>query len=240
LEEVREFNAGVSWWDAEFAQRVRANAARPELAVAARDLIARMESANKAWFWKDPALCHFLGFWKKFWEAPVFVLTVRHPVDIAVSWQRMVSATHLAPASVDVNLERWHHMAVTALHETAGSPRIVMVYESIVDDPLAQALRLARFLDAQFGNETTEPTIQSMAAACDPTLWRNHTQIADARGALSAGQRDVYSAQLDAAMELDGMKRHLPSPTDGWRERIRRAEFTAESSGSRGGTRMRL
>jgi hypothetical protein len=88
LNEVGGFDGGATWWTRDFPASVAAKAADPQVAGRARALVAQMAGPGRPWLWKDPALCHFLGFWRQFWDAPVFVVMVRHPVDLAVSWNQ--------------------------------------------------------------------------------------------------------------------------------------------------------
>ena len=115
LAEIGGFAAGASWWAEDFPAQVAAKAAEPRLAGRARGLVAGMAARGRPWLWKDPALCHFLGFWRPFWRAPVFVVMVRHPVDIAVSWNQFRVAGGRAQTSLECNLLRWQHMMLSVL-----------------------------------------------------------------------------------------------------------------------------
>jgi len=72
LAEVGEFSAGATWWTEDFPAKVAAKAADRQLAGRARALVARMAAPGRPWLWKDPALCHFLGF---------MMLSVLHAID---------------------------------------------------------------------------------------------------------------------------------------------------------------
>src|SRR5262245_52793760 len=67
LAEIGGFASGVSWWDESFPARVAAQAADSRLGAVAHDLVRRMERHGVPWVWKDPALCHFLPFWRTIW-----------------------------------------------------------------------------------------------------------------------------------------------------------------------------
>ena len=71
LAEIGESATGSTWWAGDFQQKVAAKAADPKLAGRAQALVARMAAPDRPWLWKDPALCHFLGFWRPFWHDPV-------------------------------------------------------------------------------------------------------------------------------------------------------------------------
>jgi hypothetical protein len=123
-----------------------------------------------------PALCHFLPFWQPIWGDVIYVVTVRHPYDVARSWQRMVvpAAQREAVDLTACNLLRWQHMMLCALGATEASDRkIFLEFEQVVGDPDANARRLAAFLDEQLGRTTSADVVASMAAAVEPSLRRN-------------------------------------------------------------------
>jgi hypothetical protein len=124
-------------------------------------------------------LCHFLPFRKPIWGDVAYVITVRHPYDVARSWQRMAVPAHLQ-ASVNLiacNLLRWQHMMLMVLRATDDvSSKIFVEYEALVREPLAQARRLATFLDEHRGGaRSNERSIRAMADAVNPPFWRNQS-----------------------------------------------------------------
>jgi hypothetical protein len=192
LADVGEFFRGRSWWDAGFGDRVAAQAADPGLAARARALVAHMAAPGRPWLWKDPALCHFLGFWRPFLGSAVFVVMVRHPVDVAVSWNQLRAAGGLDTLPVKCNLARWQHMMVSVLHGIAGEPAILFAeYETVTSAPLGQARRLAAFLDQQCGTTSDPARVAQMAAVCEPVL-RRHRDGWRRAGLMTGAQRSLY------------------------------------------------
>jgi len=118
LYDLGELASGRSWWETDFSERMATKATDPPTAAKARALIDRMEQPGRPWLWKDPALSHFLDFWLQFWDDPVLVVTVRHPVDIAMSWQQFCAAIGGGTRTVEANLLRWQHMALQVLRST--------------------------------------------------------------------------------------------------------------------------
>jgi hypothetical protein len=155
LAELGDFAQGVTWWDAAFAAHLTAKLQQPALRGKARALMAAMERTGRPWVWKDPALCHFLPFWKPLWGDVAYVITVRHPYDVARSWQRYAVPAHLQ-ASVNLvacNLLRWQHMILMVLRATEDvTSKIFIEYEALMREPVVQARRLAAFLDAYCGS----------------------------------------------------------------------------------------
>ncbi len=84
LAELGNFDAGATWWDRDFQHRIEKKTADPTSRKKAIELMAEMHKEGP-WFWKDPALSHFLPFWKQIWGDAIYIITVRHPFDTAVS-----------------------------------------------------------------------------------------------------------------------------------------------------------
>jgi hypothetical protein len=192
LAAVGRFDAGMSWWSEGFAEHAAAQARDPVLASRARALLARMESRGGPWMWKDPALCHFLGFWLAFWKQPIFIIAVRHPVDIALSWRQFRVANGRAATSVRCNLLRWQHMMLSGLRGTEpGSPTLFVEYEQVTDSPIEQSSRLASFLDRHCDGRSDAAVVRRMAKACDRTLHRNR-HGSEREAEMTVAQRSLY------------------------------------------------
>ncbi|HEX4101451.1 MAG TPA: sulfotransferase [Pseudonocardiaceae bacterium] len=171
---IGDFAAGVTWWAEDLPAHVAVKAADPACTARAQALVARMAATGRPWLWKDPALCHFLGFWRQLWHAPVFIVMIRNPVDIAVSWNQFRIAGGRAATSLACNLLRWQHMMLSVLRAVGTEPATLFAeYEAITSDPQGQARRLAAFLDQHCATATTNDTIATMAEACVPGLRRN-------------------------------------------------------------------
>lgn len=177
LAELGDFDAGATWWDRDFQQRTKKKAADPALRKKATELMAEMDKGGP-WFWKDPALSHFLPFWKQIWGDAIYIITVRNPLDTAVSWQKFIMPSHVKVriSFVAMNLLRWQHIMTQILQHTEDAQhRLFFGYEDIMLDPRAQAERLAYFLNSKFGKRVSP--IQEMVDAVEPQLWRNNCGI---------------------------------------------------------------
>ncbi len=217
LERIGGFADGVSWWDESFPAAVAAKTRDQELRAAAVAMIEHMQQHGQPWVWKDPALCHFLPFWRQIWHEPVYVIAVRHPLDVARSWQQFAIGNGHWPTSIRCNLLRWQYMASRALQETADSPdRLFVEYEQLAKGPGAQAVRLARFLDSRCRSKTSEAVIAQMTAACDGTLWRNRDGYQHANDQLAPGQAHLYSILRWKAADATGPAR-MPAMPENWR-----------------------
>jgi hypothetical protein len=176
LYEIGDFGENATWWSDSFEDRISRKLQNYAVTTKARALIADMEREGRPWVWKDPALCHFLSFWKPIWGDVTYVITVRHPYDVARSWQRMAVPAERRDR-VDLtacNLLRWQHMMLSVLRATEDTRRKTFVeYEQLVREPRMQARRLAQFLDEQTGGARAAEVVAWMAAAVEPSWHRN-------------------------------------------------------------------
>ena len=194
LAELGDFASGVTWWDCDFQQRIEDKAANPVYKTKATELMSQMYKGNP-WFWKDPALSHFLPFWKQIWGDATYIITVRNPLDIALSWQKFImpSNVKVSISFVAMNLLRWQHMMTLILQHTEDTQhRLFLSYEDIMSKPRVQAERLAEFLNSKFDNQISP--IQAMVDAVDPQLWRNNCQMPfDQVPEATESQKALYS-----------------------------------------------
>jgi hypothetical protein len=233
LERIGGFADGVSWWDESFPAIVAAKARDRELRAAAEAMTEQMEQPGLPWVWKDPALCHFLPFWRQIWRDPVYVIAIRHPLDVARSWQQFARSSDHRPTSVRCNLLRWQYMASQALQETDTADQLFVEYEQLAQHPEAHAARLALFLDNRCGTASNEAVIAQMAAACDGALWRNRDGYERATGELAPGQADLYSLLRRKAAGLTGAVPLRAMPDD-WRSVVTTEEAATHRTASEG------
>ena len=177
LAELGEFSSGASWWDSDFQKRMEDKASDPRYRRRALELLGEMHADSRPWFWKDPALCHFLPFWKQLWGDPLYVITVRHPLDTAVSWQRFIMPPELedSVSFVPMNLLRWQHMMIQILEHTRSAHRLFIAYEAVLREPRAQAQRLDAFLNSRFGNRVSR--LNEMVDVVDSQLCHHNCDI---------------------------------------------------------------
>ena len=178
LADLGEFTSCATWWNPNFQERMKDKAADPKYKRITLELLDEMRKDGRPWFWKDPALCHFLPFWKRLWGDPIYVVTIRNPFDIAVSWQRFVMPAQLERrvSFIPMNLLRWQHMMMQILeHTNSTTHRIFVAYDEVIQNPRAQAKRLSTFLNSRFGNRVSR--VKAMADAVDSQLCHNNCNI---------------------------------------------------------------
>ena len=117
-------------------------------------------------------------FGKQIWGEAVYVITIRNPLDVAISWQKFIMPSNLTVrvSFVAMNLLRWQHMVTLILRDTEDAPhRLFIQYEDIMRAPREQAERLSNYLNSKFENRGSR--IQAMVDVVDSRLWRNHCGI---------------------------------------------------------------
>ena len=194
LAELGEFDAGATWWDSDFQQHMKEKAADPVYREKATKLMAEMHK-GAPWFWKDPALSHFLPFWKQVWGKAIYIITVRNPLDTAVSWQKFIMPSNVKAhvSFIVMNLLRWQHMMTLILKHTEGAQhRLFLGYEDIIRSPRIQAEKLTGFLNSKFGKRVSP--IQKMVDVVEPQLWRNNCGVPFEQAAeATAEQKALYA-----------------------------------------------
>ena len=194
LAELGDFASGATWWDRDFQQRIEDKAADLVYRTKAIELMSQMDK-GRPWFWKDPALSHFLPFWKQIWSDAIYIITVRNPLDTAVSWQKFIMPSNVKVriSFVAMNLLRWQHMMTLILQHTEDAQhRLFLGYEDIMREPCVQAKRLAEFLNSKF--ESRLSPIQAIVDAVDPRLWHNNCRMPfDQVPEATEAQKSLYS-----------------------------------------------
>lgn len=187
----------------------------------ASQLIAAMESGNRVWYWKDPRLAVMLPFWQRFWDDVVYVITVREPLDTALSLKKRdnlpTTAGHLL----------WQRYMTAILKGTDTHPRRIFVqYGRILAQPLDECRRLCDFLDehcALGDGQPPERRVESMLRAVNPNL-RSYASAGAffSSPEVTEGQKNLYRYLRSRALSQD-------EPIDpgvfdiypGWRDYLR-------------------
>lgn len=215
LADLGDFASGATWWEADFQRRMECKTTDHGYRRKARELISEMQN-DGPWFWKDPALAHFLPFWKQIWGEAVYVITIRNPLDVAISWQKFILPQNakVRVSFVAMNLLRWQHMMTLILHHTEDAVhRIFLGYEDIMRKPREQAERLSNYLNSKFGNRDSR--IQAMVDVVDPRLWRNHCGIPFDRASVATDhQKALYAFArqkiVDPLQSFDSARYPMP------------------------------
>jgi hypothetical protein len=129
------------------------------------DMDEQAEKKNfYAWIWKDARLPLTLPFWTKLWDDPIYVITIRHPAEVALSSAR---TEELNEDSIpfSAGLAYWQYCMLNILSYTQESHhKIFLTYEQLIKDPAGECTRLCRFLDEHCGisSEAARQRVEAM------------------------------------------------------------------------------
>ncbi len=173
---------GASWYDLLGIDVDQLDGARGARLVArGRALVAELDR-HRPWVIKDPRLCVLLPFWRPLLERPVCVLTHRDPLAIARSLQKREGFP------IVFGLALWELHVRAALAASAGLPRLVTSYRSLVSDPPAAAAELRARLTALGIAGLKERALAGAAESIDGALQHHATDVESHQEYLNAEQ----------------------------------------------------
>jgi hypothetical protein len=117
-----------------------------------------------AWVWKDARTVLTLPFWAKILADPIYVITVRHPAETALS---AAKTEEMDEASIpfSAGLAYWQYCMLNILTFTQDNPRKMFVaYDQLLSNPVQECTRLTHFLDEHCGKlpEDSQTRIEAM------------------------------------------------------------------------------
>jgi hypothetical protein len=121
----------------------------------ATHLVQQEFSGRALWGWKDPSTTLTLPFWQSLLGSMHYILCVRNPLEVVRSYQRF---RNFPPAQL-MNL--WLLYNALALEYTHDSPRLVVFYEDLLDNPDAEMSVFTDFLGIN-GDTGTLAAIQPL------------------------------------------------------------------------------
>jgi hypothetical protein len=157
-------------------KRMEEKAQDPMFREKARMLIQEMDKQTEingfdAWVWKDARLPLTLPFWVQMWQDPIYVITIRHPAEVALS---SAQTEDLDPNDLpfSAGLIYWQYCMLNILSFTQENhKKIFVAYDQLLDDPVYECTRLGHFLDQHSGKsiEGSQQRVEAMV----PHVARN-------------------------------------------------------------------
>jgi hypothetical protein len=191
-------------------------AQEPRYRDVALGLIEAMQKGGRPWFWKDPRLAVLLPFWKNIWTDVIYVIPIRHPLDIALSLRKR----NAYPISASLLI--WQRYMLGILKETEGlTNKIFVEYEQLIADPQVQSRRLQEFLSQQTGIDKQDSTVLgAMTAAINPELRHNRSSSDfDELQQATIEQKELYSfLKRKAENHIEAFDQTTFREYSGWRE----------------------
>jgi len=163
--------AGLHWHDlALLPEEWRDGAAARHFVAALPEVLSRQFGDSPLFLVKDPRLSLLAPLWVEVLERravrPVFVITVRHPNEVAASLAKRDGFSHARSHLL------WLQHLHEAEHATRGHRRVFVHYERVLNDWQAELERIAAALEITWPNAGAD-TGEQIAAFITPSL-RHH------------------------------------------------------------------
>jgi hypothetical protein len=181
----------------EAEETLRARASEIVYKHPAEQLVKEMQAGGEHWFWKDPRLTVLLPFWERIWDQAIYVVAVRHPLEVAMSLKKR---DHLP---VSASLLIWQQYMLQCLRHTEDSKqRIFIRYEKLIQSPLEACTRLSAFLDNLCGRESIDPRVlDKMTAAVKAGLRHNNSRLPFSEEPRATAQQKLLNQILNERAE---------------------------------------
>ena len=92
-------------------------------------------SGHPVWGWKEPQTCPLMPVYRKALEdiglSPHYVICVRNPLDTLASQRDLGPLPLIGPRALGL----WLHYTLSSLHQSIGTKRTVVIYESLLENP---------------------------------------------------------------------------------------------------------
>ncbi|MDQ2691016.1 MAG: sulfotransferase [Chloroflexota bacterium] len=140
---------------------MEAKALDPVFREKAQRLLQQMDEQTEkknveAWVWKDARLPLTLPFWVKLWDDPIYIITMRHPADVALSSAKTEELEE-SELPFSAGLTYWQYCMLNILSYTQSTHKKLFIsYEQLVDNPAYECTRLGRFLDEHCERPTAD------------------------------------------------------------------------------------
>lgn len=151
-----------------------------DLRVRAREIVATDLAPAEVWAWKDPRTCLTLPFWQDVTPPLSYVACIRDPDEASRSLAGMPWATRNLDHPEQAALDLWLRYTQSALEHMGGHPHVLVFYDELVDDPMHEVVRIARFL--RLSERLTPPVRDGIERFVRPSLRHQQQDDGNAGG----------------------------------------------------------
>ena len=140
----------------------------------AKQLVDQMDQGGQIWCWKDPRMTLFLDFWKEVLVGRdiVYILTNRHPTDIASS---LFNRDKL-PTSIAVSL--WEFTTIKIIQSLSYDKRCFFIdFNQIISEPEIICNDLFSFLNASFQLPEEREVYKAMVRLVNKTMNHSNPRV---------------------------------------------------------------
>ncbi len=189
--------AGLHWYDlASLSDDWRDGAAARHFVAALPDVLARQFGDSRLFVVKDPRLSLLAPLWVEVLERravrPVFVITVRHPDEVAASLAKRDGFSYARSHLL------WLQHLLEAERATRGHRRVFVHYERVLTDWRVELERIAAALDVTWPNAGAEIARQ-ISAFITPSLRHHGGDARESAAPMPAIVQEAYAIATSAA-----------------------------------------
>lgn len=170
----------------------------------AAELLDETFGSAPLWGFKDPRVSLTLPFWRELVPRMRYVICIRNPVEVAMSYERFTGDGESARATA---IDLWVRSTASALVHTSGSPRIAVFYDDFFSDLRREVERLAALIE----RPVPDDTFAEIEAFVDAGLRHQRASADAVLGDETATERPraLYAAlrALDPRPSEDAMRR---------------------------------
>ena len=175
-----------------------------------------------SWVWKDARLPLTLPFWMKVWDNPIYVITIRHPAEVALSSAKTEDFSE-DNLPFSAGLAYWQHCMLNILSASQESQHKMFVsYEQLIGNPLQECTRLCYFLDECCGKSADHSQARIEAMLPQVSSDQRHHHYGKALAEMEQAtreQRALYNFLRVKIMHPDeAYQKDDFAPYPGWRE----------------------
>jgi len=178
-----------------FPQAWETEAQLDDLREIARSIVLSF-AERELWAWKDPRACLTLPFWQTVMPPMRYLICVRNPLDVA---QSLRARNRIRRGR---SLAIWLLYMQSVLANTEGQRRRIVLYDSLIDDPLKELRELEAFLELP--PRSDQAALQSELAAVVDRDLRHHRSLVTASLNSPDDERSAKAIELTerAYMEI--------------------------------------
>jgi GT2 family glycosyltransferase/glycosyltransferase involved in cell wall biosynthesis/chromosome segregation ATPase len=159
----------------------------------ASELILELD-AHRPWVLKEPRFCLLMDIYRPYLEAPIAVMTLRNPVEIAMSLETRNDFP------VPFGLALWELYTRSAFLQTKGMKRIVVEHAELMRDPVATVKKLYQQLQDLNVGPIRLPLEHEITSFIEPTLHRQRAKEADMVQLLNHDQIRLFNGIKDGSL----------------------------------------
>lgn len=183
----------AGWSDIQSIDVGRLPVERRRSYVARAKEIARSLQGRGPFLLKDPRMALLFPLWQEALENPICVIPWREPMAVAQSLATRDRHPLLA------SLALWDHHNRRILHDTDGTPRLLVSYEELLAEPMRVVRTMHASLTALGVEGLTVPSEDEVRQIVNHDFNRSGRKAATGDAMLDADQRDLVAALRSGA-----------------------------------------